>query len=125
MLYWLGANLVVAIHFLFICFVLLGGLLVYKWRWFIWIHIPCAVWGAWVEYKGVVCPLTPLENRLWIAAGETGYSGGFIHHYLVPLIYIEGLDRGMQMMIGSIVITINLLIYSGLVYLFLKRRRTS
>lgn len=125
MIYWLGANLVVVIHFLFICFVLLGGLLAYKWRWFIWLHIPSAAWGAWVEYKGMVCPLTPLENKLWIAGGEAGYSGGFIEHYLIPLIYIDGLDRELQIILGTAVIVINLLIYAGLVFYILKRKHTA
>jgi len=122
MIYWLGANLVVAVHFLFICFVLLGGLLVYKWRWVIFVHLPCVAWGAWVEYQGIVCPLTPLENRLWRAAGEAGYGGGFIEHYLVPLIYIDGLDRELQVILGSIVVLLNLGIYAGLIVLYLNKK---
>ncbi len=116
MIYWLGANLVVIFHFLFICFVLLGGLLVYKWRWLIFLQLPSVAWGAWVEYKGLVCPLTPLENKLWIAGGDAGYSGGFIENYLVPLIYVDGLDHKLQIILGSTVILVNLAIYARLIY---------
>ncbi len=125
MIYWLGANLVVVIHFLFICFVLLGGLLVYRWRWLILLHIPSVIWGAWVEYKGWICPLTPLENKLWIAGGEAGYNGGFIEQYLVPLIYIDSMDRELQIMIGAIVILINVVIYTGLVVMLIKRKHAA
>ena len=122
MIYWLGANLVVVIHFAFICFVLLGGLLVYKWRWLILLHLPSVAWGAWVEYKGLICPLTPLENRLWLAGGDAGYSGGFVENYLVPLIYVDGLDMQLQFILGTIVVVLNLIIYIGLIVFHMRRR---
>lgn len=123
MIYWLAANLVVSIHFLFICFVLLGGLLAYRWWWVIFLHLPAAFWGAWVEYRGIVCPLTPLENHLWRAGGEQGYSGGFIENYLVPLIYLEGPDRNLQILLGTVVVAVNVLVYAGLVVFIIIRQR--
>ncbi|MEK7728170.1 MAG: DUF2784 domain-containing protein, partial [candidate division KSB1 bacterium] len=64
MLYSFLADLVVVLHFAFIVFVIGGAVLVYFWRAVIWVHVPCAVWGAWIEFSGWICPLTPLENWL-------------------------------------------------------------
>ena len=78
----LAADFVVLLHLAFILFVVLGGLVVFRWPRFMWLHIPAVAWGAFIELTGRVCPLTPLENRLRIAAGQAGYSGGFIEEYL-------------------------------------------
>jgi hypothetical protein len=117
----LAADLVVLLHFAFILFVVLGGLVVFRWPRFMWLHMPAAAWGAFVELTGWVCPLTPLENRLRIAAGETGYSGGFIEAYLIPVVYPDSLTRWVQISLGVGVVAINLVLYGLLV----ARRRSS
>ena len=101
------ADLVLLLHFAFIVFVTVGVVLVFRWHRLVWIHIPCVVWGAWIEFQGWICPLTPLENRLRGLGGEAGYSGGFIEHYLVPIIYPSGLTRRTQMLLGIMVLIIN------------------
>ena len=101
----------VMLHFLFILFVMLGGLLVLRYRWVAWLHVPAAVWGAVVELAGWLCPLTPWEISLRLRAGEVGYETGFIEHYLIPLIYPPGLTRQLQIAIGAGVVTLNLGIY--------------
>ncbi|MBP6483572.1 MAG: DUF2784 domain-containing protein [Rhodoferax sp.] len=53
-----------------------------------------------MEFSGGICPLTPLENRLRWRAGDDGYHSGFIAHYLIPIIYPEGLTRDWQMVLG-------------------------
>jgi hypothetical protein len=111
----LAANLLVLAHLVFILFVGFGGLLVLRWKWLIWVHLPAAAWGALIEFGGWICPLTPLENSLRQIAGAKGYSGGFIEHYLLPLIYPADLTRELQMILGGGVLLINLLIY-GLVF---------
>ncbi len=111
----LAADSVVLLHFAFILFVVLGGLVVLRWPRFMWLHIPAAAWGAFIELTGRVCPLTPLENRLRIAAGETGYSGGFIEEYLIPVVYPDGLAHWVQISLGVGVIAINLVFYGLLV----------
>jgi hypothetical protein len=117
----LAADFVVLLHLAFILFVVLGGLVVFRWPRFMWLHIPAAAWGAFIELTGRVCPLTPLENRLRIAAGETGYSGGFIEEYLIPVVYPDGLTRWVQISLGVGVVVINLVLYGLLV----ARRRSS
>ena len=118
----LAADSVVLLHLAFILFVVLGGLVVFRWPRFMWLHMPAAAWGAFIEFTGRVCPLTPLENRLRIAAGETGYSGGFIEEYLIPVVYPDGLTRWVQISLGVGVVAINLVFYGLLVA---RRRRAN
>ncbi len=120
MLYRLAADLLVLLHFSFIVFVIVGGLLVYKWHWVAWLHLPAAAWGAIVEYRGWICPLTPWENRLRQLAGQEGYNEGFIEHYLLPVIYPSGLTRDIQLTLAVIVVVINLLIYGVLIVRLLR-----
>jgi hypothetical protein len=111
MLYRSAADLLVLVHLGFILFVITGGFLVVKWRWLCLLHLPAVVWGAAIEFQGWVCPLTPLEHRLRQAAGERGYDGGFIEHYLIPVIYPQALTADIQMALGGLVIVINLIAY--------------
>ncbi len=116
------ADFLVVLHFIFILFVIFGGLLVLKWRWVVLIHLPSAVWGVLVELQGWICPLTPLEQKFRIAAGEKGYSGGFIQHYLLPVIYPDALTRDMQFALAACVVVVNLAIYSWIVTCLYRRR---
>lgn len=113
------ADGIVVLHFLFIAFVVLGGLLALCWpRRLAWMHLPAACWGAAIELSGWICPLTPLENRFRQAAGEAGYAGSFIDHYLLPILYPAGLTREIQYGLAAVVIVVNLAVYGGL----LRRR---
>jgi Protein of Unknown function (DUF2784) len=105
------ADLVVGLHFLFVVFVVVGGLLLVRWPALVWVHLPAAVWGALIEFRGWICPLTPLEKSLRARAGEAGYQGGFIEHYLLPVLYPSGLTQGVQLALGSLVIGVNVVIY--------------
>jgi len=102
------ADLVLVVHLTFVLFVVLGGLLVLRWPRAAWLHIPAAIWGVLIEYTGWICPLTPLENSFRARGGEMGYSGGFIEHYIQPLLYPAGLTRGTQIVLGSFVLLLNL-----------------
>jgi hypothetical protein len=114
------ADLVVGLHFLFVVFVVAGGLLVLRWPKVAFVHLPAAVWGAAIEFAGWICPLTPLENSLRRQAGQSGYSTGFIEHYLLPVLYPSALTRDIQLLLGFLVIAVNVGIY---VYI-LRRSRT-
>lgn len=116
MLVKISADLLVLLHFAFIVFVVLGGFLVLKWGKVALLHIPCALWGAFIEFSGWVCPLTPLEHFLREAAGEAAYSGGFIDHYIMPIVYPTGLTQGIQIVLGVIVLIINLCVYGLVIY---------
>lgn len=116
------ADAVLILHLLFIVFVVAGGFLAIRWPKIAWVHIPCALWGAWIEFAGRVCPLTPLENSLRRAGGEAGYGGGFIEHHLLPIIYPGELTRELQIGLGVGVLVLNAVAYA-LVLRRLRRRR--
>jgi Protein of Unknown function (DUF2784) len=118
------ADLVVGLHFLFVVFVVLGGVLLLRWPRLVWLHLPAAVWGAMIEIGGWICPLTPLENTLRARAGYAGYKGGFIEHYILPVLYPGHLTRGIQLALAAVVIVVNLAIY-GYVYRRLRRSARS
>jgi hypothetical protein len=119
--YRILADLVVLAHFSFIVFVLLGGLLAFRWRWIPWLHIPAVAWGGFVELTGRICPLTPLENTLRRAGGLSNYSESFIEHYIVPVVYPAELDREVQLVIGFVLIGLNVMIYGYLAWRRSKR----
>jgi len=113
------ADLVVIFHFAFVMFVVLGGLLALRWPKVAYVHLPIAAYGALIELVGWICPLTPLEKQLRETAGLEGYPGGFVEHYILPVLYPAGLTRGVQLWLGGLVLGLNLLIYG-----FVLRRRT-
>lgn len=108
----IAADLIVLLHLAFILFVGLGALFCLCWKWMAWLHLPAAAWGAAIEFSHGICPLTPLEQRLRLAAGDAGYSGGFIDHYLLPVIYPAGLDAYVQYALGTLVVLLNLALYA-------------
>ena len=110
--YRILADLVALTHLAFVLFVVFGGLLALRWGWIPWVHVPAAVWGAAVELFGWYCPLTPLENALRRAAGGGDYAGGFLEHYVLPLLYPTTLTRGGQLVLGAMVIAVNVAIYA-------------
>jgi hypothetical protein len=85
----------------------------------VWLHLPAAIWGALVEMGGWICPLTPLENWFRSRAGEGGYAGGFVEHYVLRALYPAGLTRSAQWGLGGLVIAINVAVYAHM----LRRRR--
>ncbi|MFL6193987.1 MAG: DUF2784 domain-containing protein [Thermoanaerobaculia bacterium] len=119
MLYRALADLVVVLHFGFVLFAVLGGLLALRWPRAAWVHLPAALWGAGIEFVQGVCPLTPLENHLRQLGGQSGYSGGFVEHYLLPVLYPTGLNRNVQLALGVFVVAFNVVVY-GIAW---RRRR--
>lgn len=119
MIYRLLADLVFLAHFAFVLFVVLGGVAVWWKPKLAWLHVPAFAWGALIEFAGWICPLTPWEQSLRLLAGERGYSGGFVEHYLFPLLYPEGLTRDVQIVLGVLVLAIN-----GVAYALILRRRS-
>lgn len=113
MTFGLAADLVVLLHAAFVAFVVLGGALALRWPRAAWAHLPCLAWGALIELLGWGCPLTPLEAYLRRLAGEPGYSGGFLAHYLFPVLYPEGLTRGHQVALGVALLAFNAAVYAA------------
>ena len=123
MLFRLAADAVLVVHLAFILFALLGAALTPRWRWTPIVHVPAAAWGFFVELTGRICPLTHLENYLRIEAGQSGYPESFVEHYLLAVIYPEGLTREIQFVLAGVVVITNAAIYAWLIYVWRTRRQ--
>lgn len=119
MLSRLVADALVVVHLGFVVFVVGGGFLVWCWPRLAWIHLPAALWGGLIEFCGWTCPLTPLEKGLRQIAGDSGFEGGFIEHYIIPIVYPPGLTRGVQLALGATVVLVNTAAYT----IYLRRSR--
>lgn len=115
-MYWkLLADSVVLLHLAFVAFVVAGGFLVWRYPRALFAHAPALLWGIWIEVSGKICPLTPLENHLRTLAGEAGYTGGFVDHYVIPVLYPLGLTRHIQWVLAGILIALNIVAYGGVI----------
>jgi hypothetical protein len=125
----LVADSIVVVHLAFVAFVVAGGLLVLRWPRLAWLHVPAVVWGAYAELTATVCPLTPLENHFRHRAGTGGgggggYAGGFVEHYVMPVLYPAGLTPEHQVWLGVLVVGLNAIVYGALVVHGRRRRAT-
>ena len=118
----LAADAVLVFHLLFVAFAVAGGLLLFWRRGVLWLHLPVLCWAAFVEFTGRICPLTPLENRLRAAGGQSGYREGFIDHYLLPLLYPADLTRELQWTLGAGLVAFNVVVYV-LAFAFYRREK--
>ncbi len=118
----LAADGVLLLHLAFILFVAAGALLVFRWQWLAWLHVPAAAWGVFIELSGGLCPLTTVENRLRRAAGDNAYTADFIDHYVTLLIYPPGLTRPVQVGLAVAVLLINASLYGVLLWRHRRRR---
>lgn len=116
------ADALVLLHLAFIAFVVLGGIAVAFRPPLALLHLPALAWGAWVEFSGAICPLTPLENAWRARAGEAGYAGGFVEHYVVALVYPAGLTPAIQVGLGIAVLAINAAVYAWAIRRLRRRR---
>lgn len=116
MFYTLAADAVVLLHLGFVLFVVAGGLLVFRWRRVALLHLPAVVWAVLLEFRGWLCPLTPLELSLRASGGQAGYSGGFVEYYILPVLYPAELDSTLQIALGIFVIVINVAVYGWLLW---------
>jgi hypothetical protein len=117
------ADAIVTLHLLFIVFAVIGGVFVLRWRRVMWLHLPAVAWAVLVELMHWPCPLTRWENLFRERYGASGYSGGFLDHYLIPIIYPDGLTDAIQVAIGLFVFTVNMAVYGVLVFRTVRRRR--
>jgi hypothetical protein len=112
MIYRFLADALVVFHFAFVGFVIFGGLLVVRWPRMALLHLPAAAWGVFIEWSGLICPLTPLENHLRELGGRAAYSGGFVDHYIMPVLYPDGLTRNIQFVLGAGILLLNITLYT-------------
>ena len=116
------ASLALIIHFLFIIFVIFGGLLFFVKKWMILIHLPDLIYGIYVEFTQSICSLTYLENFLLQKAKLTTYSTSFIQNYLIPIIYPVNLTKEIQINLAISLFILNVVIYGAVVIKYKKDR---
>ena len=61
-----------------------------------------------------------VDNRLRAAANESGYDGGFVQHYLGPLVYPQGMPRRLELVAGVAIVVWNGALYAC-IYWWLSR----
>ena len=123
--YRLLADTVLIVHLGFVLFAVFGGLMAFRWPKVIWLHLPALIWGAFVEFSGRICPLTPLENWLRVQGGESGYEASFIEQYLLPVLYPASLTASTQVVLGTLLVLTNLAIYGLLLRHWRRGKRGS
>lgn len=104
MLSSVAADAVVVFHLAFLVFIATGSLLAIRWPKLLWLHVPSVLWGLISVTIGLDCPLTPLEKSLRRAAGERGYAGGFVDHYIEGVVYPERFTGALQAMVALAVV---------------------
>jgi hypothetical protein len=76
------ADAVAVVHGAAVLFMLTGSLIALRWPRALWLHVPVSLAILGLYLTGSDCPLTSLELALRERAGEAGYRGGFIGHYV-------------------------------------------
>jgi Protein of Unknown function (DUF2784) len=107
----LAANLVLLVHLAFVLIAVFGAFGVLINPYWAWVHVPIVVWSSVVNLADWTCPLTPLENRLRAAASEVGYEGGFVQHYIGPVVYPGGMPRRLELVAGIVIVLWNVVLY--------------
>jgi hypothetical protein len=121
-IYGITADLVMILHFGFLAFVLAGAALLWRWPGVAWLHLPALVWGILVAALHWTCHLTPLDQALRLAAGEAYYTGGFFHHFVMPLLPQSQGGSGLRSAILAAVVVVNVAAYCYC--LLVRKRRT-
>lgn len=116
----IAPELVLALHFGFVMFAVLGGFLALAHPRWLWIHIPAVLWSAVVNLAGWTCPLTPLEQELRRRASLGGYEGGFVAHYIGPLVYPGGMPRRLELTAAISITAWNAIVYAIVAALLLS-----
>ena len=117
------AKIVLLVHLLFIFFVVTGAFSSLINTKFLYLHLLALSWGVYIEFTSSICPLTYLENWLLIQDNASFYDGGFIEQYIMTIVYPEGINSNIQMILGCVLIILNILLYALIYYLkFFKKK---
>ncbi len=115
--YKILADFTILLHFLWIVFLIIGGLWGRRRRAVRYVHVGGLGFAFVINLFGLYCPLTYLE--VWLRARHSpgaAYAGSFIAHYMEKLIYIPVSQTAL---LG---LTLLLLAFNAWVYLGRKRR---
>jgi hypothetical protein len=104
MIYRTAADAVVVIHFAFVVFVVVGGVLALRWPKLLWIHVPTVLYSVWIITFSITCPLTPLERDLRERGGQDRYGESFIERYVEGMLYPGDMLRQAQAVAAVVVV---------------------
>jgi hypothetical protein len=111
------SDIVIALHYGFLLYLIVGGFIAWRWPWTIVAHLLAAVWAVFIVATSVECPLTALQNVIREHAGQARLRGGFIDLYVQGVLYPSGWDMVSQIVVGLVVL--------GSWIGFVRRARTS
>jgi hypothetical protein len=106
------AELVLAVHLLFVLWVVGGVFLVRHYPRLRWWHIISLAYSIVIEVvPWFPCPLTLLEQTLEERAGYVAYQGSFLLHYLDKLVY-PNIPLDLLITVAVVFCTANLAYYA-------------
>jgi hypothetical protein len=95
---------VAGMHFAFLVYVALGGLVALRWPWTIVLHLAAVAWGVLVLAASVRCPLTSAEDWLRQRGGLPRLPGGFIDRYVEGVLYPARFTPLVQALVSTLVV---------------------
>ena len=102
--YQVLTTVVLALHFSFLAYLVVGGFLAWRWPRTVWLHAGAVAWGVLVSAAQLVCPLTHLEHWARRRAGEHGVGQGFISRYIEGVVYPERYAVVAQALVAVLVL---------------------
>lgn len=103
-MYAIVVALTVALHVVFLGYVVVGGFVALRWRRTIWLHVPAVIWGIGIATHLTDCPLTWLERWARAKADMAPLPpDGFIAHYITGMFYPVGWVVGVQLVTLGVV----------------------
>ena len=114
--YAIAADGILTVHAVFALFAVVGAPLVFVDRRIAIVHVPVVVWSSVVNLAHWTCPLTPLERRLRVRAGQLSFEGSWTQRYLEPLVRPLGMPRQLELLAGVSVVVWNACLYGAMWY---------
>jgi hypothetical protein len=118
----MAAVVVAVVHGLLVVFMVTGSLLALRRPRLLWAHVPVALAILVLYATNSDCPLTTLELWLRELAGEPGYRGGFLGHYVTEPMGFPIRATSTQVGIYVTALVPNVVGYGLLAALFLRGR---
>jgi hypothetical protein len=97
------ATVVLASHFAFVAYVVLGGFLAWRWPKAIWVHLVAAAWGGLIVLGLVNCPLTWAEDFARRQDGQGPLTQGFVDRYLDNVLYPERYLDEVRLAVAAVI----------------------
>ena len=115
---WRGlADGVVAVHYAYMAYLVVGGFIAWRWPRTIWLHVLAVGWAVAIVVTKVPCPLTALQNHFRESAGGRPLSDSFINLYIRGTFYPADQQTIARVVLGAVVLG------SWIGFVLIQRRR--